>query len=62
MARARSEGKRTLAGDQEELVGDVGLDWEPVKVEDGGGGRPPDGILGSSGPEVDPGLSLEKIW
>lgn len=30
---ARSEGKRTLAGDQEEVVGDVGLDWEPVKVE-----------------------------
>lgn len=30
---------RALAGEQEELVGDEGLDWEPEKVEDGQGGH-----------------------
>lgn len=38
LATVRSEGRRTLAGDREEVVGDVGLDWE-VKVKDDGGGR-----------------------
>lgn len=30
---------RVLAGEQKELVGGEGLDWEPGKVEDGQGGH-----------------------